>query len=103
MMSGWLRCVPHDWFRSLCEAPRHELSSRRTADESLHGEYLRGCLRGDRIFTNHADWPAMELTYRLTLDDWRKFNTTWHERGSYRRRRSGKQVAGALPVPLILL
>jgi len=43
------------------------------------------------------------LTYRLTLDDWGKFNTTWHERGSYRRRRSGKQVAGALPVPLILL
>src|SRR5215468_550339 len=44
----------------------------------------------------------MELTYRLTFDDWRKFNKLARAR-VISQASAWKQVAGALPVPLILL
>lgn len=44
----------------------------------------------------------MELTYRLTLDDWRKFNKLARAR-VISQASAWKQVAGALPVSLILL
>ena len=44
----------------------------------------------------------MELTYRLTLDDWRKFNKLARAR-VISRASAWKQVAGALPGALILL
>ena len=43
----------------------------------------------------------MELTYRLTLDDWRKFNKLARAR-VISQASAWKQVAGALPVALIL-